>query len=257
MSYGSHPVIKILMSISIFLWWFFLYILLLTLITRLYVTFLGSALEITTYTIYIFAFILACLFVLNIVIGIGYILFIYDNDGIGWTIYLCSGYPGLFLYIVGSALSVRLYVKNLSVVAHKQMSSHRDLTPRAEDLLLNSRQMRLLNLSAKYILLFFIAILSTNLSTACIILVSWESRGSFTAIDFTINLLCLYLQFAFAADDYKKCCGSLDSYCRTVVSNRMKRIMHKESLEMRMRIEHVLHVKETDSVEDMDGTTEI
>ena len=65
---------------------------------------------------------------------------------------------------------------------------------------------------------------------------STDFVGLLYCMDFFINLLCLYLQFAFAADHYRKCCGFLDSPCRAMVSKRTKRDIHRLSQSKKVHV---------------------
>merc|ERR1719244_876376 len=110
------------------------------------------------------------------------------------------------------------------------MNSQRDLTKPADSVSLNRHQQKLLELSAKYFLLFAISILTTVLNYGLMFVVSTQLYGLFVSFDLCINLFCLYLQFAFADGHYKKCCFCLDSRCRKATSNRMKRAIHRNAL---------------------------
>ena len=226
MSYTSHPAYPVIYSIGNFLYGLFMLMLLLTLIARLYVAFQGSALKMTKMTVYVFTLIIVLAFVLMILAVSEYTSF--QTSSSYSTLFLCSLLLGVCVYIVGCALAVRILVVNLSTVAKMQTCSHRDVSPKAEDISLNEKQQKLLHLSAKYILLFFVAIFSTTFILFLSFIVSHELRGLFGAIDFCVNLLCMYLQFAFAAEQYQKCCGYLDSRCREMEMKRLKRDIHKQ-----------------------------
>ena len=226
--YGSsHSALSFITSITNFCYGSFLFILLLTLVVRLYIAFQGSALEMTTNQVHTFIFLFVLSFILMILACVGYTLYFYGENEIGWILYLSGGASAVFLYVVGCALAVRQFVMNLSQLAKFTMSSQTNLS--AEDVALNSKQQKLLHLSAKYVLLFFVAILSTLLTAFLFFVVSHYLAGLFTCIDLCANLLVLYLQFAFAAKQYQTCCGCLDSRCRAVVVKRTKRELQKES----------------------------
>ena len=231
--YGwPHPTIKYSISVSCFFLLFSFSILLLSLVTRLYVTFRETIFKMNKRTITIFIIIFLFLFVANIVAGLGNALCVHGYETIGWRLGWAGVFSSLFFYVVGSALSVRLYASNLSANAKRQAGTIHGDIEKAETVSLNHRQLRLLNVSAKCILLFFIGISSTVLTFALIRIVSYRARGAFSAFDLSVNLWCLYLQFAFAEKQYQKCCGCLDSRCRATQVNRIKRIIHNEHLEM-------------------------
>ena len=231
--YGwPHPTIKYSISISNFFLWFSFSILLLILVTRLYLTFRETILKMKKRTIIIFIIIFLFLFVSNVVVGVGNALYVHGYETIGWQMGWSGVFSSLFFYVVGSALCVGLYASNLSTNAKWVADSISKEGETAETISLNRRQLRLLSLSAKYMLLFFTGISSTILTFALIRIVSYKSRGAFASFDLSVNLWCLYLQFFFAEKQYQKCCGCLDSRCRAVQENRIKKIMHKEHLEL-------------------------
>ena len=236
----------------------FYVVLLFVLVLRLHLTFKGTSFEMSKHSLYFFAIMFVVLFVLIIVAAVG-TCFVYLNHQIGWILLLSAFIPGIFLYICVCALAVRLLVNNLSVIAKMQNRSQRDVTAKAEDISLNDKQLKLLNLAAKYILLFFVAILSSIFTVfLAFFIVSWIFGGIFASIDLCVNLLCLYLQFAFAANHYGKCCGYLDSRCRAMVLERAKKEMHKESLIVSNMSSRSGTASENRSVStEMNGTVEI
>ena len=159
-----------------------------------------------------FSAIFFILFLTPILFVVAFGLMYNGYTDIGDNIWMVSTLCGLTVYIIGSYLSVRFFVGNLSKLARLQVDAP---SPKS--------QQRFLNLSAKYMLLYFIAILSTMLSFVLFFIVSYELGGLFGGIDWAFNLFCLYLQFGFADAHYQKCCSRLDSRCRTAISKRMKR----------------------------------
>ena len=228
LTFDSLPLMAITKACAVCCYGLFYVLLLFVLVLRLHLTFKGTSFEMSQHSLYSFAIMFVVLLVLIIVGTVG-LCFFYLNDHIGWILFLSAAIPGTFLYCCVCALAVLLFVSNLSVIAKMQNSSQRDVSPRAEDLSLNDKQLKLLNLAAKYILLFFVAIFVTIFTFFLIFIVSFTFGSIFVSIDLCVNLLCLYLQFAFAANDYGKCCGCLDSRCRAIVLERTKKDMHKES----------------------------
>ena len=230
MSYTSHPAYFVFLFIEGFFYGLFFLMLLLTFITRLYLTFNETALKMTKVTVYVFAIIFVLVFISIILTNISLVSF--TTSSFNWTFFLCSWLPGFLMCIVGCALAVRLFAVNLSTVAKMQMGPQRDVSPRAKDISLNDKQQKLLHLSAKYVLLFFTAVFSSAFNCFLALIVSYELRGLFASIDLCVNLVCMYLQFAFAAEQYQKCCGYLDSRCRELEMKRMKRTIHKDLMSM-------------------------
>ena len=258
LSFDSLPLITLACIYACGVWFYGLFyvLLLFVLVLRLHLTFKESSLKMSKHSLYFFAIMFVILFVLIFVAAVGW-YFINLNDQIGWI--LSSAFvPCCLLYICVCALAVRLFVNNLSVIAKMQNRSQRDVTAKAEDISLNDKQLELLNLAAKYILLFFVAILSTIVTFFLTFIVSLVFAGIFISIDLSVNVLCLYLQFAFAANHYGKCCGYLDSRCRAMVLKRTKKEMHKEPLSVSNMSPRSGTVSENRSVStEMSGTVEI
>jgi len=214
---------------SVFLCLFFMN-LLLTLVMRLYLIFRGTIFEMRMKQIWLFIAIFIIFLLLGISNMIGWILFYNGHEDIGFVLDAVFASSSLVVYIFGSFLAVRFFVKNLEKMALLRVNSHRDVTASADAIALNNQQKHLLDLSAKYVLLFVIAISSSVFDFVLLVVVSWEMGGLFVSIDFCVNLFCLYLQFAFAVGHYEKCCFCLDSRCRDLVSKRTKESIHRNSL---------------------------
>merc|ERR1711879_124705 len=80
-------------------------------------------------------------------------------------------------------------------------------------------------------MLFLIAIASSILSTSMMITVdSLRFRANFFSIDSCVNLWCIYLQFSFANNHLKRCCGCCDEKCRDFTSRRTRKMIHELAL---------------------------
>ena len=235
------------------LFWFgylsFFVILLATLVTRLHVTFRGSTLEMTKNNMYLFGIIFLLLFILCIGIAVRVALeyyrsvsSLYDMQS---TTRIYLGIPFLCIFLIGSALSIRLFVINIFELTKLQCGSLRDLTVNADDISLNLRQQRTLHLSAKYVSLFTVASLSTIVCAAISFQII-EYTGLVLSIDLCANLLCLHLQFAFADEQYRKYCYLWDSCFTVMVHNEAKRTIHKESQYNTMYIADAVNDSDTD-----------
>ena len=64
-----------------------------------------------------------------------------------------------------------------------------------------------------------------------------------------LDLLCpsQYLQFGFARDDFNRSCGCLDRKCKSKVSKRTKKAIHKHSLELRSQMNSHAGLEPVDS----------
>ena len=206
--------------------------LLATLVLRLYFIFRGSSFEMTRSTKRLFVAIFIVLIALLILIIPARVLQFNghgDVDKFGRMIFTASALLGLSVYVFGSALAVCFFARNLSKLAESMDVPQRESPAKAEDVSLDAKQQRLLDLSGKYMLLFLVVVLSTILSLSLLITVSTEMGGLFFPLDYCVNLFCLYLSFGFANEQYLRLCRCLDSRCKAVVSNRSKRSIHRES----------------------------
>ena len=176
----------------------------------------------------------ALMFILDMLLVIGGILRYFGNYAFGSILFLFASCSGSFLYVVGCALAVHQFTMNLTKISKMQAGSHREFCQNPEDFSLSDKQLTLLHWSAKHILMFFIAILSTVLNVVLFFIVSSECGCVFTSIDYRINLFGLYVQFA--EHPYLKCCGCLDSRWRAMILNLARRDILKEFLNANRRI---------------------
>jgi len=228
----SHPGQHFIGYATIIFGCLFFATLLATLVVRLHVTFRLSIYEMTPKTTRLFVVLFAILIFLSLVWVSALILGSNGYEHIRWIFISVSSFSFLIVYVVASFLAVRFFVKNLKALAISRVddASLRDVTVSA-DVSLNVHQQTLLNLSAKYVLLFVVAIVSTVLNSVLVILVFHGWMGAVVlSLDLCINLFCLYLQFSFAAGHYQKCCFCLDARCRAAVSKRTKREIFAKSI---------------------------
>ena len=232
---------KIHGAVSVAAYYFFITLLLVILVLRLHVTFSQTQHEMSSAKYHMFIAILVLLFVLTLVFFALLLIVEPDIDESGGIISL--DYPDwyplvtmiiyfvfFFLFLAGSAWAVKSFTSNLGKLAIAQAN-----TPEAECMnsspSLNRRQQRFIDLSARYMLLFAIATVSSILVFVLGQGFGWKSgiKCVFGAVDCTINLLCVYLQFGFAAAHYQRCCGCLDRRCRRNLSRRTQMNMHETS----------------------------
>jgi len=198
-----------------------------------------------------------CLFVLIfgnicalcVVVAVAVVLIIQDplreDDGPQWRSVAEQVLTLSFwiLYAVGSFSAIRLFVNNVRRLALSQRPRPEDAPQnlealRSEDVMFGEQQEPLINVATKYMLLFMIAV-SWNILTVALLgnAVSWESGipSVFLVIDLTINLLCVYLQFAFATKQYMRCCGCIhrrwrnrvDLIARKAIRKSIQLVAHK------------------------------
>ena len=239
-----------IVSIASFCWSFFVLTLLGTLVLRLHVTFKGTAMAMSRNTVRFFVIMFVTEVIICIVWTVSAAVYNMQLDAAVSAVAGVCATLGLILfiilYIIASLAAVRLFVLNLSELTRLQATSHHELPElsvspdfKTKDISLNAKQQKTLHLSARYILLFFVAISSTILSYFLMVILSTHMVGIIWSIDLCVNVWCLYLQFAFAANHYRKCCGCLDSCCRSMVLNGAKRAIHKEFVTNRMAMSNV------------------
>ena len=250
-----------------FLFWFsylcFFITLLATLVTRLYVTFQDSAMRMARNTLYLFGVIFVLLFLLSIAFAI-VLAQQYSGDIFNESNILQHRMfvviPFLCLYFIGSAAAIWLFVVNVLHLTTLQYRSGTlcNSSVSMNDITLNGRQQKILHLSAKYVSLFCVASLSTFIS----VVFSFGNRrfnrfiAIFLSVDLSVNLLCLYLQFAFASEHYRKCCCCWDSCCRAMVQRKAKRLILRESQRPQRRVRVASNAADSDEdIESDDGAS--
>jgi len=201
-------------------------------VLRLHSTFDDTAYRTTPTARYLFIFILGTEFVLTFAVSVVYILYLedtVDGDDADETV-SNIGKAGLTLFLilffVGSAMAVAFFVNNLSELAESRSISLRNLAVAEDDVALDKSQQKLSDLAARYLLLFGFATTSTILCFA-LTFVEYNVFATFFVIDHCINLICLYLQFAFAQKEYNALCGCLDRKCREMMTKRTRRSIHQ------------------------------
>merc|ERR1711879_790950 len=97
---------------------------------------------------------------------------------------------------------------------------------------LDPQQQQLSDVAAKYMMLFAIAMGTTILiyGLSSSVELPGELRHSLMEIDLSVNLLCIYVQFAFAKDHYGRCCGCCDKRFNGIVSRRMEVVIKKHMM---------------------------
>ena len=235
---GAEPMICVLLFCIT--WFYFYWTLLATLILRLHITFKHSAYRMTR-TMYIFHFIILSIWFL--IIAFHPFLFLSTfriDDGLAhdalpeWFLEIAYGLSttcvGLFL--LGSFVALRFFVNNLWKIAAARTVSQTKLSVDSEEVELDAKQQRLIDLSARNVMLFVIAAISTVIASLAAFVFNMGSglRKNAFAIDSAVNIWCLFLQFACAAEYYQIWCGCCDRRCSELISRRTKRAIHMQSL---------------------------
>jgi len=198
-----------------------------TLQIRLYCVFKDSVYAMSRSMLSFFIF----LFVLFVCFGTAAFVFdlIVDLSGdqnayeMSWKMFWCEG----FTFFVSGTLAVYLFCQNL----WNLVKQHLIFSDKSEVEALMHSQRHLIHLTARYLLLFIIASVS---SLAMLPITLWSAKdahhlhyGTIIAVDVAINVLMLYLQYTFADSHYRTCCGKLDMCFVRLLSMNMRRVVIK------------------------------
>jgi len=234
----AETILRCVQVMGIFYFWSCL---LTILVMRLHVTFGSSLFKMTKTTEYVFGCILVLLFVLPLVLPVLRVIATDYNDhtassssddfpdwylSVALTLFLVY----FAMFFVGSVLAVYHFINNLRLLAKAQAISPKAPDIAGNEISLDENQQKLSDLAARYLLLFGVAIFSDIFFTVGLGLgfsISSRIRDVFGAADLTINFLCVYLQFAFAKEHYRRCCGCLDRLCRNKISSKTRTMMSR------------------------------
>ena len=107
---------------------------------------------------------------------------------------------------------------------------------------LNRRQTKLIHLMSRYVSLLDLTIISSSITmiglTIVLVYSPWIIQLMLIIhmqFDVCINLICLYLQFAFANQYYKKYCSWIDNLWLKILMTKAQRsiqLKHQQSLEL-------------------------
>ena len=227
-----------------------------TLVARLHVTFKGSFLQISKYNLYFFVMIFALMFILIIVYLIIIALYLFGNmksldrfieETKLTNLFLYFGIIFIGIFLIGSGEAIRLFVVNVIELTKLQcgtfpscdMAEDSKVLPlESTNLSFNSRQGKLLNLSAKYVSLFSMASLSTILFFILGHFIN-EIDYFIFPFDLSANLFYLSLQFAFADELYHKLCCCWDSCCTAMVHSKASKSILKEYTARNSKLMHI------------------
>lgn len=221
-----------IMSFSHF---FFVWCLLATFVMRLHFTFKSTLYEMNRRTVHMFTAVLIVEGILLFIIVCIFLLPIPFNE----LLYTYSLLSFITVYVIVSIVAVLLFLSKLSQLTQLQNTSQRDLSVKIDDIKLSAQQQRTLDLSAKYLLLFAVAIVTTIVCWAVTYFMLFLMDFGMVllgCVDHCINLLCLYLQFAPAKDHYRMCCGRPHSLCKRMVSTKARKSIHRNSLTLSVTV---------------------
>jgi len=209
-------------SISTFVYAFMLLCIWANLILRLNVAFKGTIYKMNKrqQTGYLIVFIYL---VLNAFATSVCQLLLLDGQELAPSIWFQFGLGTAFMavFAVSAMFAVCTFLKNVFILGKSRTVKQIKPFCEEEPIGLNQMQIKLMHLSAKYVSLFLLASLSSAISMFSGF---YESASDLRIslfllpVDCSVNLLCIYLQYAFAEKHYNRYCGKLDSCCKRVMT---------------------------------------
>jgi len=136
-------------------------------------------------------------------------------------------------YAVTLALFVALCIATVISFCDRLLSTAKALSKWTEGHRLEAKQREIVDVSAKYLTLFLVAMLSAMLQFAISSLLNFSGHDPSVLLgaDCIANLQCLYLQSEFASKHYANHCRKIDVFCRWTLSWRLKN--HDEAVRAR------------------------
>jgi len=206
------------------------------LVTRYHVTFRDSMFEMSTSTKYKFiavTVVLAISMLAGIICAAVLIKEGEKHSDVWWQILAITSLTWASTYIVSAWWTVCRFCQNLLRLAKLRQ---RTIEAANQDIELDRAQRDLVHVISKYITLFAVAATSSTLTLITAQLMSrqllWpkehSSQSAVMSIDSMVNVTCLYLQYSFVGDRYRKYCSNLDVLCRKRFSANLIQSMSPE-----------------------------
>jgi len=179
------------------------------------------------------------------------------GEGLTPSIYvqLSLGIVFMVVFAVSALCAVCSFMGKLFVLGKARTLRQSKAFDEERPIGLNKMQENLINLSTKYVSLFLVASLSSfiTLFSGFYESVSGLRISLFLVpIDCTVNLLCIYLQYAFVEEKYERYCTKLDWVCKKIMTGRWVQAIHSKRREERdaeaKEMERELEVMEKDIV---------
>jgi len=235
-------------SMSTFIYAFLFLCIWANLILRLFVAFRGSMYKMTDTQrngyLAVFAYLVLNAFATSVCQ-----LLMLVGEGLAPSIYVQFGLGVVFMIVfaISSMVAVCSFVGKVFVLGKSRTKKQVKVFNEAEPIALNKMQETLMHLSAKYVSLFLLA----SFSSAIAMFSGFYESASDIRIslflvpfDCCVNLICIYLQYAFAEKQYLRFCSKLDWSCKRCMTAGWVQSIHT----MR-RDERDLEVKEEKRIE--------
>jgi len=160
------------------------------------------------------------------------------GEGLTPSIYvqLLLGIAFMVVFAVSALCAVCSFMGKLFVLGKARTLSQINAFDEDQPLGLNKMQEKLMNLSTKYVSLFLVASLSSFIT---LFSGFYESASGLrislflVPTDCAVNLICIYLQYAFVEDKYERYCSKLDWSCKKIMTGRWVQAIHSKRREER------------------------
>jgi len=163
------------------------------------------------------------------------------------------GIAFMVVFAISAMFAACTFLQNVFILGKSRTVKQIKPFCEEEPIGLNQMQEKLMDLSAKYVSLFLLASTSSFISMFSGF---YESASDLrislllVPIDCGVNLLCIYLQYAFAEKHYNKFCGKLDWYCKKMMTAKWIQSIHtmrREDHDLKVQNQKVIdQLKETE-----------
>ena len=171
------------------------------------------------------------------------------------TVQLVLASTFMIVFAVSSLVAVSTFMGKVFILGKSRTVKQVKLFCEEEPIALNKMQEKLMDLSSKYVSLFIIASISSGVT---MLSGFYESASDLRVslilvpIDCCVNLICIYLQYVFSEDYYKKSCAKLDWSCKKLMTAGWVQSIHS----MR-RMEYDLEVQNMKKEKELEMTVEV
>ena len=129
-------------------------------------------------------------------------------------------------YFVSATWAVCIFEHNVFALAHSRVTTQQ--FEAVEPVQLNHSQTRFVGMTAKYLLLFAVATVSTFVVVVALLVeLIPQAHSQITlvllSLDSAVNIACLFLQYSFAAAHYERYCFGADACCKKAMARRLVR----------------------------------
>lgn len=140
------------------------------------------------------------------------------------------GFLYVFLAVIATGTFARKMVQFTAMRSNDSVSG--------DDLKLNKQQMKMIDSTTRYCSLLHVGILTSLFATVVMIIIGDDLRKSWNieffqvafsvvSVNCVINVICLYLQYPFASEYYRKYCGGIHRCFGFILTQKATRVLMK------------------------------